>query len=108
MLEFPTRSTSYIGKDFSGTRKNVKLSTGKSEEEKLLDSWDQRDVREISLGEVQKLLHAAIGSNGARAPGVTDRLLQLFMKLYRNQTEKSNLLRLICTDFGFESKAFTT
>jgi len=41
--------TSFNG-GFSETRKDVKIRTGKSDEENLLDTWDQRDSRKVSTG----------------------------------------------------------
>ena len=104
-LFLPARYVSYVGKDFSERRYDALPDSQKPSEERLLDVWQQRKLGDASIEEVQKLLHAAIGSDSARAPGVTDRLLQLFMKIHRVQKDKSNILQLICTDFGFVSES---
>lgn len=51
------------------------------------------------------LLQAAIGLGNAKAPGVTDKLLQLVMSLYRAQetlTDRLKFLDVICADFGVQ------
>ena len=104
MFSLTARNVTYVGKDFSERRDHASAGIQKPSEDSVLNEWQQRDLAEATKEEIQKLLHAAIGSEGARAPGVTDRLLQLFMKIYRVQKDKSDILHLICTDFGFVSE----
>lgn len=54
------------------------------------------------------LVQAAIGLGQAKVPGVTDRLLQLVMSLYRAQDSREwrrEFLVLVCKDFGVDSEA---
>lgn len=53
-----------------------------------------------------RLLQAAVGLGRAKAPGVTDKLLQLVMSLYKAQPTlkaKTEFLSVICNDFGVNS-----
>ena len=52
-------------------------------------------------------LQAALGLGQAKVPGVTDRLLQLVMSLYKardSHEERTEFLNLICRDFGVQSE----
>lgn len=56
-------------------------------------------------------VQAAIGLGEAKVPGVTDKLLQLVMSLYKAQDshqQRANFLTLICRDFGVQSKYNTS
>ena len=64
-----------------------------------------------NYAEREACLQAALGLGEAKVPGVTDKLLQLVMGLYRaksSQEEQAEFLTLICRDFGVQSKLNTS
>lgn len=75
----------------------------------LLDAWHRAafTIHHASEQDMRDLLQAAIGLRRNKAPGVTDQLQQLFMKLYSARGDfesKTKLLRVIYNDFGVQGK----
>ena len=71
-------------------------------EQKLISRWqDQQDLREASEADIRGLLHAAVALRRAKAPGVTDQLLQLVMKC---AAAKGCFLKVVCEDFGVQGE----
>ena len=70
--------------------------------QKLISRWqDQQHLGEASEVDIRGLLHAAVNLRRAKAPGVTDQLLQLVMKC---AAAKSCFLKVVCEDFGVQGE----
>ena len=68
------------------------------------------DEDQDSAASTRKLLRLSLGLQRARAPGITDQLLQTVMKNYkarRTSAAKQQFLSVICQDFGIQCKQIT-
>ena len=73
-----------------------------AEGQELISKWqDQQDLRNASVADIRGLLHAAVALRRAKAPGVTDQLLQLVMKC---AAAKGCFLKVVCEDFGVQGE----
>lgn len=76
---------------------------------RLLQRWRElghgNAFAQASPDQLRETLRAALGVHSAQAPGVTDELLQVVMRLYTVQQapdRKAQFLKLVCEDFGVQ------